>query len=46
MVALGLGLSTAESEATAPRPATVTLIQAVPGADVGDDGVVAQLTLG
>jgi hypothetical protein len=35
MVALGLGLSTAESEAIASRPATVTFIQAVPGADVG-----------
>ena len=35
MLGLGLGLSAAGSEAAAPRPAMVTLIQAVPDADVG-----------
>ena len=35
MLGMGLGLSAAESEAAAPRPAMVTVIQAVPGADVG-----------
>lgn len=32
---MGLGLSTADSEAAAPRPAIVTFVQAVPGAEVG-----------
>ena len=42
---MGLGLSTADSEAAAPRPAMVTIVQAVPGADVGvwvDDRQVAR----
>ncbi len=34
MLGMGLGLSAAGSEAAAPRPAMVTVIQAVPGADV------------
>ena len=34
---LGFGLSTADSEAAAPRPATVTVIQAVPDATVDVD---------
>lgn len=31
---MGLGFSTADSEAAAPRPAMITFVQAVPGADV------------
>ncbi len=45
MLGMGLGLSAAESEAAAPRPAMVTFVQAVPGADVGvwvDDRQVAR----